>query len=110
MSPKLRNYIRRQQAAAKGGTRHRMWQAMRILRQFTVLDLVATCELKNRRIASAYLSYLRRAGYISTTQQRTHLHEPAIHRLVRNSGPHCPAVIRRNTTVWDPNTEKEYLL
>jgi len=40
-----------------------LWQAMRILRRFTLLDLMATCEQDNKRTVSTYVSQLRSAGY-----------------------------------------------
>lgn len=108
MTPKLRNYTLRKQRAAPRGTRERLWQAMRIMREFTASDLAAACELRNARIAHAYISALRRAGYVRTRQPQRGLHQPAIHTLIRNSGPKCPAIVHRSTVVWDPNTDMEY--
>lgn len=107
MSPKQRYYTLRKQRACSG-KRLRLWQAMRIMREFSTPDLAATCELENHDSALAYISALRRAGYVRTRQSQRR--QPAIHTLIRNSGPHCPAIVRRGTAVWDPNTDTEYLL
>jgi hypothetical protein len=107
MTPKLRNYTLRKQRAARG-TRDRIWQAMRIMREFTAADLVAACELRSAKTAHAFIHAQRRAGYLRTRQPLRGLHQPAIHTLVRNSGPRCPAIVHRSRAVWDPNTDTEY--
>jgi hypothetical protein len=107
MTPKQRNYTVRKQRACSG-RRLRIWQAMRIMREFSTPDLAATCELKNHRVALAYISALRRAGYVRTRQPQRGQHVPAIHTLIRNSGPKAPAIVRKGVFVWDPNTDTEY--
>lgn len=109
MTPKQRNFTLRQQRA-KCGSRLRLWQAMRIMREFSTADLVATCELADRRMALAYISALRRAGYVRTRQTKRHGHRCAIHTLVRNSGPGQPGIVHYGRAVWDPNTDTEYAI
>lgn len=109
MTPKQRYFTLRQQKGSRLGRRLRIWQAMRIMREFSTPDLAAACELgDNPRIALAYISALRRAGYLRTRQPQRGIHRPAIHTLVRNTGPHPPAIVHRGVTVWDPNTDTEY--
>jgi len=108
MTPKARYFTLRQQRAAAGGPRHRMWQAMRIMREFATPELVAACELGGNGSALAYISALRRAGFVRTRQPHRGRHQPAIHTLIRNSGPQPPAIVHSGATVWDPNTDTEY--
>ena len=107
MTPKQRYFTLRKRKATRG-TRLRLWQAMRIMRQFSTPDLAATCELKNPRVALAYISALRRAGYVRTSQPMRAFHVPATHTLIRDSGPACPAIVHRGKAVWDANTDTEY--
>lgn len=108
MTPRQRNFTLRQQQAARRGPRRRLWQAMRIMREFSTGELVAACELADRRMALAYISALRRAGYVRTRQTKHHLHRCAIHTLIRNSGPNPPGIVHYGRVVWDPNTDTEY--
>lgn len=87
---------------AKG--RARMWQSMRVLRAFTVADLMASAEVSTGP-ARKYVRSLREAGYLRCIVPR----EPgrtgghAHYRLVKNTGPFAPRVGRQ--TVRDPNME-----
>ncbi|GAP66296.1 hypothetical protein MBSD_n1600 [Mizugakiibacter sediminis] len=108
MLPKTRYFTLRQRARKK--RRQRLWQAMRIMRQFTVRELMAACEVEERRTVQAYLSLLRRAGFLRVVHADGARHEPSRYHLIRDSGPHGPSVIHRGRTVWDLNTDKEYPL
>lgn len=109
MSPRTRYYTLRKRAAQT--RRQRLWQAMRIMRQFSVNELLAVCECTGSwRSVHAYLSVLRRAGYVRVTPGDRTRHQPSRYYLVRDTGPHNPSVIHRGTAVWDINTDTEYPL
>jgi len=96
------------------------WQAMRILRRFTVQQLVVTSPALRYSLASRYALRLRRCGYLVLAAKR-HLGQPGVHdvlQLVRNSGPLAPIArhlpievtvpgsdeIKTLVAVFDPNT------
>lgn len=112
MTPKLRNTCRR--IAHTKGDRHKrakVWQAMRILREFTCDEVGAVCELENVRSIRTFACLLARAGYLHV--MCAHRAKPRRYRLVRNTGPKTPHVIRAATecaAVYDPNTDQEYSL
>lgn len=76
-----------------GRGRQRMWQSMRVLRQFTIADLAATTETPPNSV-SHYVRALRDAGYVRCVQPvqsgRTAGH--ACYALVRDSGPAAPRI------------------
>lgn len=88
--------------------RARLWYAMRVLRSFTVSELLAVTEIENRRTTSSFLNTLVRAGFLSARRGNRGRREETTYRLARNSGPHCPALLRRGATVWDFNTHTEH--
>lgn len=95
------------------GTVHRrlkQWQAMRILRKFTVFDLLAVTEQSNKRSLLTYLSQLRRAGYLRAHYGNRGRHEPTQFLLLRDSGPKPPALLKKGSVIYDLNTETEYPL
>jgi hypothetical protein len=110
MTPKLRNATRRHAAAPTKQARQKLWQAMRIMRSFTVADLCATCEVDNRKSVLAFLNQLHAAAYLARTDGNRGKHEPVRWRLLKNTGPHRPAVIHRGKTVWDRNTNEEIVI
>lgn len=73
--------------------RHRAWQSMRILRRFTIQDLVATAEIgiSNVRV---YLRGLERAGYVRRETDRCsgYRHACAVFRLIQDTGPQAPTL------------------
>jgi DNA-binding IscR family transcriptional regulator len=71
--------------------RDRAWQSIRILRQFTLADLVATAEI-GRDNARKFVLGLRRAGYVREVREKRNGHRGgyAIYRLTRDTGPHAP--------------------
>lgn len=84
--------------------RSRMWQSMRVMRRFTVADLVATAEVGDSA-ATKYVRYLLRAGYlrcvVAKLNGRTGGH--AHYRLLKDTGPFAPRVGKQ--AVSDPNLE-----
>jgi hypothetical protein len=107
MSPTNRKRIRR--IAATKGPRHqraRLWYAIRTLRSFTVSELLAVAEVDDARRKSvlAFLSQLRRVGFLRAQYGNRGRHEATHFRLIRDPGPLTPAVVDRGTAVWDPNS------
>ncbi len=88
--------------------RDRAWQSMRILRQFSLPDLMATAEI-GKDNARKYIIGLRRAGYLVLARQkddgRKGGHE--IYRLVRDNGPKAPR-LQTDGNTYDPNTHQVY--
>lgn len=83
-----------------------LWTAMRGLKRFTPVDLVAHCRVDLRvelREASAYCRALLQGGYLKVLRTA----DPSVGReatylLVNNSGPRAPRE-KRVSAVWDPN-------
>ena len=107
MPPSVRAAKRNQATRAANGDHRcgKLWFAARILRRFTASDLCAVAEYENLKSAQAWLNKLRHAGYFVNSREGN---EEAIWRLVRNSGPKTPAIIRNRTAVWDFNLEREF--
>lgn len=84
--------------------RARLWQSMRVLRRFTVADIVAAGEV-GESAATKYVRFLRQAGYLRVVQPKregiTGGH--AVYALVRDTGPHAPRI--GNRALRDPNIE-----
>jgi len=97
-------------AATKGAAHRRgkLWMALRILRNTTVDELLTVAEQDNRDSVVVFLSQLRRAGFVSARYGNPGRHEPTRYFLQRNTGPRCPALIKRGRVVYDPNTETEH--
>lgn len=84
----------------------RVWQAMRIMRRFTIAQLQATAGESGQEVhyvhVHRFVSALRRCGYVTVMRPyRGHYGEHAIFRLVLDSGPTRPLV--RNGMLFDPN-------
>ena len=87
--------------------RGKVWYAIRTLRTFTAGDLLAVTEQSNRQTVLGFCGQLRHAGYLSVTYgARGEAH----FRLVRDTGPQCPALVRNHTAIYDHNTATEYPL
>jgi len=72
--------------------RERIWQSIRILRRFTLNDLVATAEV-TYDMARIYVALLRRAGLVSVvTPHGNKAGSWAVYRLVRDAGPVSPTL------------------
>lgn len=102
-----RYFIARTQA--KKRKRHAMWQAMRILREFTATDIEVVAEAHSKRTVLAYLSQLRRAGFLKEVGTHNRgKHERKRFRLIRNTGPNPPAIIAKRNSMFDLNTDQEH--
>jgi hypothetical protein len=81
-----------------------MWQSMRVMRCFTVAEVMATAEV-GASAATKYVRYLLRAGYlrcvVAKRNGRTGGH--AQYRLVKDTGPLAPRVGKQ--AIRDPNLE-----
>ncbi|MDL3984612.1 hypothetical protein [Shewanella xiamenensis] len=95
-----------------GDSQQRVWQSMRILRNFTYSDLVATAEV-SKGIANSFCNLLMRFGYVRQiranptnlpVQERSGQY--AVYRLVKDTGPIAPK--RQDIFLFDANL-KEYL-
>ena len=88
-------------APMKSGARFRMWRAMRMLRQFTIADLVATAEASHAN-ATRFVWALTRAGYlrIVTPKRSGRKGGAAVYLLARDTGPYAPRH-RRDGTIFD---------
>jgi hypothetical protein len=98
---------RRHQLTRKPKARDRAWQSMRILRQFTVIDLMATAEMTHAN-ASAYIRALARSGYLRVAQPaKSVLGGQAVYQLVRDTGPYAPR-LQTDGRTYDVNTHQIY--
>ncbi len=78
-----------------------MWQAMKILKVFSALELAVnsrteSCFVKESTAAS-YCKYLCNAGYLKKEGSR--------YRFIKNTGAN-PPMIQRTKVVWDANMNK----
>lgn len=87
--------------------KQKMWQAMRILRTFTPSDIAQTSEV-SIEYASAFVSVLRRAGYLKRDQAARGAY--ALHQLIRNTGPNAPRHWTKERQVFDLNRGATYAL
>ncbi len=85
-----------------GQARQKMWQAMRVLRIFTIADLEATAEA-TRTHAQRYVRALIRNQYVRIKQPRQSgkAGGAAVHQLIRDSGPLAPRIGFKG--LLDPN-------
>lgn len=85
--------------------RGKLWQAMRILRTFTCIELAAVCEMTDKIDSiRTYVAQLHKVGY--TTMRRSGT--TRYYRLIRNTGPQAPYFMRNRTIYYDPNTQEEF--
>lgn len=91
--------------------RQALWNAMRspfFRNGFTLLDIsvhASTDTLKvAQRSSRLYISCLLRAEYLIVLQRGTSS-KPTIWRLIRNTGPEAPKLLKTET-VYDPNAQK----
>ncbi|MES1936712.1 hypothetical protein [Salinisphaera hydrothermalis] len=87
-------------------TRYRIWQAIRVMRSYTVRDLVATAECRVEPVRHLVRDLVD-AGYARVTQPA---HRPsgrhARYQLLRDTGP-LPLVRHKSGALTDPNTHEE---
>lgn len=86
----------------------KVWQAMRVLRRFTVADLVATAEV-GESLARKYVRALAQAGHLVNARPRVSGRPGSweLWQLLRDSGPQAP-IKRTHGGVYDPNSGCSY--
>lgn len=90
-----------------GQRQQALWTAMRSLSQFRASFLAEaastdTCVVA-RETASGYVADLMRAGYLAIAGSAPERRQTPIYRLVRNTGPRAPIVMRQETACFDLN-------
>ena len=87
----------------QGQGRENMWNAMRILRDFTARELAVAASMPTCRVkeltAEDYIKHLHRAGYLRKNGSR-YMFLPGAY-----TGPMAP-MIQRTKRVWDPNLKQ----
>lgn len=84
--------------------RYRAWQAIRVLRTFSVPDVAASAET-SVHVVRHLLQGLCPAGYaIKTAAGGAAVH--AEYRLIRDPGPLPPRLSRHRRSVFDPNSNQ----
>lgn len=88
--------------------RDRIWQSMRIMRIFTLPDLVATADA-GKANARKYIRGLMRAGYLTVAKKKREGSKGGYeaYHLVRDSGPRAPR-LQADGNTYDPNQHKVY--
>jgi len=84
--------------------RYRAWRSMRMLRQFSVPDLMATAEIGQSNVGK-YLQALNACGYLRIIKEKRDGSRGGHVRymLIKNTGPNQPRC-RSDGTLYDPNT------
>ncbi|WP_165078103.1 MULTISPECIES: hypothetical protein [unclassified Desulfovibrio] len=94
--------VRRDGSLVAEPVQQSMWRAMKVLREFTAQDLVASAQLAglDLRLKTAvhYCYWLARGGYLKAPKRRG---EP--YRLVKDTGPRAPQVLQLKQ-LYDTNT------
>lgn len=111
IKPKAKPFDKTKSRAVQANSgRQKMWQSMRILRDFEVAQVAATAEVTVNS-AQSYISLLKKAGYLMVAKQapRTgtaiaRAGEDTIYRLLRDTGPTRP--IPRANGVFDANQRR----
>jgi hypothetical protein len=84
----------------QGMTTLAMWRCMRVLKRFSLDELARTATvgelIVTKGTVKTYIKHLHMAGYVVQLKQ-------GIWRLVRDTGPHAPAITRLRV-VFDRNT------
>ena len=89
----------------QGNGRAKVWQAMRILKEFSIEELrLTTSHCSTYQTIKDYAMRLQRAGYLKATVARAS-GRGGRYRLLpgRNTGPLPPMIQRRGKRVFDPN-------
>lgn len=79
---------------AARSSRQRLWQGMRILRQFDVVQLAAVAEAE-KSTAKNLIATLKKFGVVVGSKQ---------YQLTKDLGPHAPS-FRADGTLYDHNTK-----
>jgi len=81
-----------------------MWRSMKILKRFSLADLIACSCTEEHPIAveeaKTYIQYLVRAGYLRKMTKGNA--DTASYMMIRWTGPKAP-MIQRIKQVWDQN-------
>ena len=87
----------------QGQCNERMWHTMRIIKQFSVAELVAIAKVE-KADATAYVKMLLKARYLRSSVQPTATGRAARYLLVPalDTGPRAP-MVQRIKQVYDPN-------
>ncbi len=97
-----------------GNGNDNLWRSMRILKQFSPLDLAVHSTTDTVKVglktAKTYCVMLLATGYLRIVQRASNAGTGrlATYRLIRNSGPLHPE-IQKIKQVFDPNTNAVYL-
>lgn len=97
----------RRSDSSLGPRQQALWMAMRSMGQFRASELAEaastdTCIIA-RETASGYIADLLRAGYLAVAGTAPERKQTLIYRLVRNSGPRAPIVMRAERSCFDLN-------
>lgn len=92
--------------SSKPGARARAWNSMRILRSFTLADLMRTAEIREEN-ADHFIRAIRRAGFIRVEKPNRGSRTATVYRIVRDTGPLAP-IPWKNGEVLDQNTRTIY--
>ncbi|EAU53560.1 hypothetical protein [Mariprofundus ferrooxydans] len=89
-------------------SRYRAWQSMRMLRRFTIPEIVATAEISDSN-ATKYIRALVASGHLRIARAKRHgsAGGHAIYAVANNSGPIQP-VAGKGGVVFDPNSGKTF--
>ncbi len=111
LKPKARPFDKaKSKAVTPISGRQKMWQSMRILRDFDAAQVATTAEV-SAKSAQSYISLLKKAGYLFVVKQapRTgnvieRAGETTVYRLLKDTGPTRP--IPKADGVFDVNKKE----
>ena len=93
-----------------GRRQQALWTAMRSLRQFRASSLAEAASTDTvmiaRETASGYIADLLRVGYLAVVGRAPERSQTLVYRLVRDSGPRAPIVMRAEAACFDLNLMK----
>lgn len=78
------------------------WRAMRMMREFSVIDITASSDDLNEDAVRAYCGALLEAGYLRISRREEPGLRSGYYRLIRDTGP-LPPRERMARVVWDDN-------
>lgn len=88
--------------------RQKMWNTMRVMRKFSVMDLMMAAEV-GRVCAHGYASLLVKAGYLrELSPGGNRKGAQAVYLLLRYTGPKSPVEKRAQGGMWDVNEQQLY--
>lgn len=90
-----------------GQCQQALWMAMRSLGQFRASELAEAASTDTLVVArvtsSGYIADLLRAGYLAIIGNAPERKQTLVYRLVRNTGPRAPIVMRAEKACFDLN-------